>query len=231
MPRFSSAYSDLIRRVKEVESIVAMARGIRPVTQAHITRNKALCRGGIVLLCSHIEGFIEALGTLAVTRIADNAIPKSSLAPAFRYHLSQDLINGVKEAATPEVFVSSLDHLLYRDANVWDNSVHFSQPLRSDVFVGRFATPRHNDIVRFFRRFGYNRFENELGSRLQRDFLACKNMIDHVVDQRNKIAHGDPLVYGTPSELSDMCRLVLLYCRQTDQVVGDWFRSKGCPIR
>ena len=123
MPRFSSAYSDLIRRVKEVESIVAMARGIRPVTQAHITRNKALCRGGIVLLCSHIEGFIEALGTLAVTRIADNAIPKSSLAPAFRYHLSQDLINGVKEAATPEAFVSSLDHLLYRDANVWDNSV------------------------------------------------------------------------------------------------------------
>lgn len=231
MARYSSAYSDLTRRVQEVESIVTMARGIKLVTQANITRNRALCRGGIVLLCSHIEGYIESLGVLAVTRVADNAIQKSSLPRTFRYHLSQDLINDVKEATSPDAFVSRLDHLLRRDTNVWDSSENFSQPLRAEVFIGGFTTPRHRNIVRFFRRFGYDRFETELGSQLQRDFLACKNMIDHVVDQRNKIAHGDSLVYGTPNELNDMCRLISLYCRQTDKIVGDWFMSKGCAIR
>ena len=56
-------------------------------------------------------------------------------------------------------------------------------------------------------------------------------MVDHVVDQRNKIAHGDFLTAGAPSELQDMCRLVRLYCRNTDEVVSNWFRSKGCSIR
>ena len=56
-------------------------------------------------------------------------------------------------------------------------------------------------------------------------------MVDDVVDQRNRIAHGDFDTAGAPSDLQNMINLVKLYCRTADQVVGDWFRDKGCPIR
>ena len=101
MPRYSSAYSDLIDRLVEINSIVSMAQNIerRGGTHRNITRVNALCRGGIVLLSSHLEGYIEDLGTLVVGRIGENAIAKSVLSESFRFYLSRDLINEITEAS------------------------------------------------------------------------------------------------------------------------------------
>jgi hypothetical protein len=66
---------------------------------------------------------------------------------------------------------------------------------------------------------------------LKQNFQACVTMVDHVVDQRNKIAHGDFVTAGVPSDLENMCNFVRMYCRTTDQIVGNWFRKVGCPIR
>ena len=201
-----------------------------PPTPSNLVRIKALCRGGIVLLCSHLEGYVEALGALAISRVAENRTPKSSLSPSFKYYLSRDLIDNIV-VTVPETVASRIDDFLNRDGHIWDSSTRFSPPLPVDQFVGRFATPNHENIRGFFRRFGYQNFHSELAAQLQVRFSACTNMVNHVVDQRNKIAHGDSLTDGTPTELHDMCSLVKLYCRHTDEVVGNWFKSRGCPIR
>ncbi len=190
-----------------------------------------MSRAGIVLLCSHLEGYIEALGRIAVVQLAERSIAKNSIARKFRYYLSRDLINEIKDTSDEERLALKVENLVRRDIHIWDSSAHFSQPLLEEVFVGNFATPDHKHIKGFFRRFGFENFEGELGKRLKSNGRACVNMVDQVVDQRNKIAHGESLTLGAPSELQDMYRLVKLYCRYTDEVVGNWFSSKDCPIR
>ena len=182
-------------------------------------------------MCSHIEGYVEALGALAVARIAERSVPKHMMAREFRYHLSRDLIDRINESTDPDRIAARIDSLLYRDINIWDTSAKFAEPLPVEAFVSNFSTPKHSNIRRFFRRFGYADFERELASRLNVNYNVCTNMIDHVVDERNKIAHGDSRAGVTPSELQVMCEFVRLYCRSTDQVVGNWFREIGCPIR
>ena len=196
-----------------------------------ITRTNALCRGGLVLMCSHVEGYIEDLGSVAINHIEQKGIPKVSLATKFKYHLSQDLIRGINTSTDPSVIAERLQELLERDGHIWDSSDHFAPPLPVDTFVGNFATPNHRAIRRFFGRFGYQEFHTDLNKHLLQNSAPCINMVNQLVDQRNKIAHGDAVTAGSPSDLEAMFRLVKLYCRGTDKVVGDWFRDQGCSIR
>ena len=233
MPRYTPAYSNLSRSLHEIDAIIAMASATtkRPMTQSNLMRTNALCRGGIVLLYSHLEGYIKGLAQIAISHIAQKEIPKSALSPGLRYYLSRDLIDELRAASDPLVIASKVDAFLARDAHIWDPSPNFSHPLLPELFTGNFSTPRHAEIRRVFRRFGYDVFERDLAGLLGPRFGSCKNMVDDVVEQRNKIAHGDPVTAGTPSGLRDMHDYVKLYCRSTDQVAGGWFKSKGCPIR
>ena len=231
MAKYSSAYSDLISRMKEIHAIVSMGRAFARPTPSNLDKTSALGRAGVVLLCSHIEGYIETLGNLAIARIAGNSVPKASMAREFRYHLSRDLIEEINKSPDPDKIAEKIDGLMRRDLSIWDNSTYFASPLPVESFTRTFSTPRHNNIRQFFRRFGYTNFDGELASRLQGDFPVCTNMIDRVVEERNKIAHGNALAKVTPNDLQAMSVWVRLYCRNTDHVVGDWFRGKGCTIR
>ena len=233
MARYSSAYSRLILRLKEIDTILSMTQDIasRRQNRDNLARSDALCRSGIVLLCSHLEGYIEDLGSLAIRRIEEESLPKTSMSHAFRYYLSRDLIDDINRTTNPLDIATRVDTLLSRDGHIWDSSTSFAPPLPIDMFIRSFATPNHESIRRFFRRFGYARFPNELGAHLRQDYMPCIAMVNHVVDQRNKIAHGDFVTAGAPSDLRDMYRLVKIYCRGTDSVVGNWFRGHGCSIR
>ena len=231
MSRYSSAYSEFVERLEEIFAIAAIGRTFSQPTQADLERSNALGRAGVVLLSSHIEGFIKLLGTLAVNRIGERTVPKTSLACEFKYHLSRDLIRNINASTEASRNVTAIDSFLKRDLHIWDMSANFVEPLPVDQFIGSFSTPKHSNIGRFFRRFGFEDFEGQLAVHLKSNFPACRNMVDHVVDQRNQIAHGNYGVSVTPNELQGMCDLVKVYCRNTDQVVGNWFRSKGCPIR
>ena len=78
---------------------------------------------------------------------------------------------------------------------------------------------------------GFEAFQHALAAQLKGNYLTCRNMVDNIVDQRNKIAHGDFVAAGTPGDLQDMISFLKLYCRNVDKIVADWFKSKGCPIR
>ena len=234
MSRYSGAYSKLIARLDEVDAITRLASDIANSRQAippHSTRVRALCRSGVVLLCSHVEGYVEELASLAIIRIGEGDVPKTAMSLGFRYFLSRDLIQGIGRTEDPDAIGSKIVDFLNRDTHIWDSSIDFSPPLAADAFIGSFASPRHENIRRFFGRFGFEGFQHELALKLQADLTLCTNMVNHVVDQRNKISHGDFDTAGAPTDLQDMTRLVKLYCRTTDEIVCDWFRERGCTIR
>ena len=191
----------------------------------------SLCRGGVVLLSSHIEGYIEEIGQIALERIFVRTVPKAKLGNVFKYHLSKDLIRDIKGTEDQEKIVSKLQNLFLRDGHIWDFTLIFTNQLSYERFIDGFSNPTHDRIKSFFNRFGYKNFEGDLAHRLQRNFPICKNMIDQVIRLRNDIAHGNFFAPVTPNDIGIMVVLTKLYCRETDCVVGDWFKSIDCPIR
>jgi hypothetical protein len=233
MPRYTSAYADFTKRLEEIETLLRLARDAAnmPPLPSNIAQINTLCRSGVVLLSSHMEGYIEALSETALSHIVSRKILKSQFAPEFRYYLSKDLLTVIRDNTDPVRIVAKIDELLQRDSHIWGPDGHFIHPLSPSIFHGDFSNPTHNKIKKLFARFGYDQFQNDLQRFLAADFTPFTNMVNQVVDQRNKIAHGDSVVVGSPSDLSDMIRLSKGYCRAVDKVVGDWFRKKGCPIR
>jgi len=233
MSRYTSAYTGLIVRFKEIDAILGMAKDIssKPITATTLDKVSALCRSGIVLLSSHIEGYIENLGEIAIDRIGAKQLKKSKLGNQFRYYLSRDLINNILKSTESASIEQNLLMLWTRDSHIWDNTPHYKTPLQANIFIGDFINPNHKRIVKFFKRFGYTQFEHDMASKLQADYVICVNMINQVVEQRNKIAHGDTTIIGTPTDLEQMKNTVKIYCREADLVFSHWFKLQGCPIR
>jgi len=164
--------------MNEIHVIIRMTHDMRQPTRVNIDRVKVLCRGGVVLLNSHIEGYIKALGELAIYRIGEKALPKSSLSGKFRYHLSRELIDNIRNTNDPENIASRIDHFLNQHSFIWDLNADFVHPLPVDNFVDSWSTPYHRNIRSFFNRFGYDSFHRDLARNLKRDFQICTNMVD-----------------------------------------------------
>lgn len=233
MGRYTQAYSHFMIRLAEIDILLKLAekeaRGM-PLTVS-ASRANALCRAGVVLLSSHIEGFVEELGEVALDHIAARNVSKAVLAPKLKYHLSRDLVDQIRKVTDPQAIVTGIDNLLSRDGHIWSAVPNYSGPLAVQVFVGDFVNPTHERIRKFFGRFGYDQFERDVAGRLTASYGPCKNMVDQVIEQRNRIAHGDTVTTGTPVDLKQMIQLIKLYCREVDCAVADWFRGHGCPIR
>ena len=233
MARYTEAYSGFVSRVPEVDALYNLAnehiRSVGPLKSAGIVR--VMCRSGVVLLSSHIEGYVDDLAEVILRRIVKNKTPKQNLASRFRYHFTKDLINELRETKDPDKIASKIEALFRRDSDIWCSKSNFEEDLPADRFVSGFSTPRFDQVKLFIARFGYIDYRRDLGTHLRANFRPCINMVDNVVDQRNKIAHGDIVATATPNDLAAMLQLVRMFCRSTDVVVGNWFRSIGCPIR
>ena len=233
MPRYSTAYSDWLRRRAEIQTIISMTRRVPnvPARRRGTPPLHVLCRSGVVLLCSHLEGYIEDLVRVAIARIVERGVKKSGLAPRLKYHLSHDLIDAIGQAGDAPRKSAATTKFIRRDWHIWDDSETFTQPLPAESILRPFMTPNHDNIKGLFRKFGYNRFDGDLAHVLKSGHPGCVNAINNLVSERNKIAHGDHLAVGTPNDLIFLYEQTNIYCMTTDVVVGDWFRSIGCSIR
>lgn len=232
MAKFTPAYSALISRLEEVE-ILRSAAAKKEREDAISLRNEinALSRGSIVLLSSHLEAYVRDLGELALDSLTTKNIQRHDLSDGFFYHISKDFIDEIKNTSEPEKIGSKVFEFLTSDHSLWSKSDTFPVPIPSDRFNKGFSNPSYAKIKAYFNRFGYSRFQRDLSSQLRGDYLPVVNMIDHLVDVRNKIAHGDPTASKTPQEVRDIVTIVRRFCQVTDSIFAAWWKSRYCSIR
>ena len=233
MARYTAAYSGFVKGVEEVRTLVRLAkaesRAKGPLENAPTAR--ALCRAAVVLLSSRIEGYVEDLGEIIVCRIVERQVPKRVLSPRLMYYCSKDVIDEICDTKDPDKVAGKMVTIFRRDKDIWCDKDSFEEELPLERIVAGFSTPRFGEIRRFIARFGYRSYKSDLERQLRARFRPCVNMVNNVVEQRNQIAHGNIGTTSTPLDVTDMLGLVQVFCRTTDDVVGDWFRSVGCPIR
>ena len=232
MARYTSAYSSFVARLNEVE-ILRQSALTKERKDPIILRTEidALCRGAIVLLCAHLEAYIKELGEVALTNMHVKSVPRTTLAAQFYYHISKDILDEVMNTAHPDRIANKLFNFLQTDLQYWDRTGPFPQPLPADRFNKGFSNPAFEKIRAYFNRFGYSDYRRDLARTLRANYQPTVTMVNHLVDTRNKIAHGDPAASKTPRDVRDMITIIRAYCISTDAVFASWCKTNLCPIR
>ncbi len=232
MARYTAAYSAFRTRLGEVNTLTNLAlQKERKDPIGDRRAINALCRGSIILLCSHLEAFIKELGELALDSMHARNIPRNSIALSLYYHISKDYIDEVKETSDPEKIAIKIFDFVQNDISYWSRTGPFPQPVSVERFNAGFSNPGFQKIKAYFNRFGYVDYKHDLARRLKSQFQPTINMVDHLVDTRNKIAHGDLLTTKTPSDVKKMTALIQLYGAETDSVFASWWKLNFCSIR
>jgi len=232
MARFTLAYSSFISRLEEVNLLARSAltkeRKNPFVLQQEIN---ALCRGALVLLCSHLEAYVRDIGEVALDSLHQKHVPRNILVPRLFYHISKDIFDDIHDITDHDKLASRVFDFIRSDLPYWSPSGPFPDPIAADRFSRGFASPAVKKIAQYFNRFGYTDYKRDMKSQLKGQYDATIALIDHLVDIRNKIAHGDTSVTKTPQELLEMIGLVRVYCATTDSVFSSWFGRSFCTIR
>lgn len=232
MARYTGAYSAFVERISEVEVLLRMASDFERTNPTDNSQKiNALCRGSIVLLSSHIEGYVKEVGELTLTRIYDREICRSKVSNLISYHASRDIIAEIKDTSDSNKIAKKVVSLIDRDLMLWEQTGPYAEPISESRFNKTFSSPSFQKIAAYIRRFGYTEYKKDLGSRLEANYPIVRNLIDHVVDTRNQIAHGDPTISKTPTDLTDAIPLLKMFCRETDDLFAAWCRENLCTIR
>ncbi|WP_299704594.1 MAE_28990/MAE_18760 family HEPN-like nuclease [uncultured Tateyamaria sp.] len=232
MARYTTAYSALVIRLGEVETLLRLAREFeRENATINSQEINALCRGAIVLLCSHIEGYTKEVGELTLAKIYEHSVCRSKISNVVSYHASRDIISEIKDTSDADKLASKIVNFVERDLSIWGQTGPHPQPISEDRFNKSFSSPSFQKIASYISRFGYSEFKRDLNTKMKGDYLPAKNLIDHIVDIRNKIAHGDPVLSKTPTDLLETIPMVKRFCRTTDDLFAAWCKTNICSIR
>ena len=191
----------------------------------------ALCRGAIVLLSSHIEGYTKEVGELTLAKIYEQSVCRSKISNIVSYHASHDIISEIKDTSDAEKLALKIVTFVERDLSIWEQTGPHPEPISEDRFNKSFSSPSFQKIASYINRFGYSEFKRDLNTTMKGDYLPAKNLIDHIVDIRNKIAHGDPIMSKTPTDLLETIPMVKKFCRCTDDLFAAWCKTNICSIR
>ncbi len=232
MSRYTRSYSDFLDRLVEVEllrRLAARKERSEPVS----TRNEinALCRASIVLLSSHVEAYVKEVGETALEALFNKEIDRNGLQLNTFYHISKDFIDEIKNTSEQSSLAEKIFGFIDSDLTYWSKSGPFSVPVPSERFNKGFSNPKFAKVKAYFNRFGYSEYRSDFYKRLRADAKPIENMLDHLVDIRNSIAHGDPSATKTPSDLKEIILIVSRFCRVTDDLFSNWCKTNFCPIR
>ena len=232
MARFTRAYSEFLDGLAEVDTLTRLATSHErrdPIRQSR--QINAMCRGAVVLLSGHVEAYVRDVGEVAWESMFERQIYRTALPDRVYYHISKDLLDEICGARDPDRVARRVFAFIDRDSSYWSRVGPFSNPIPADRFSGGFSNPTFSRVKKYFKRFGYGDYGQDVASVLGARFQPTVTMVDHLVDTRNKVAHGDTNVMKTPRELRQMASIVKLFCRTTDSVFGTWWRKRYCAIR
>ena len=201
MPRYTSAYSSFVSRLDEVYLLHRIASAKEKADPVKLRKEiNVFSRAAIVLLCAHLEAYIKELGEVALNNITLRSVPRTKFRDQFYYHISRDILDEVRDTSDPEKLAAKLFKFLDSDFPYWSRAGPFPQALPVDRFNKGFSNPSFQKIRAYFNRFGYSGYQGDLARLLKAKYTATINMVDHLVDTRNKIAHGDITAVKPPAE-------------------------------
>ncbi|MBK8458404.1 MAG: hypothetical protein IPL47_15910 [Phyllobacteriaceae bacterium] len=232
MTRFTESYGSFIERKREVVILAnSAARQLKLEVREEQFEANAMCRGAVVLLSSHLEAYIKELGELVIDRIYERKVGREKIPVQFYFHISKEKIEAIFDSRDPQKIAAKMFDFIGSEINHWSRDGNFPVQIPASDFNKGFANPAFDKIKKYFNRFGFEGFEAAFKRKQKGNSLIVINTINHLVETRNNIAHGDPLATKTPVKVKDLVDKVTIFCRTTDEIFANWCATEYCAIR
>jgi hypothetical protein len=216
----SSAYEAFEESKREIHILLEASRD-----QSTLSRRKTNTgnRAATVVLCSHLEGYVEGVFLEGWDVVERCGILVERLPPGLRREVFVvegrkviDARHGPDFEDIVERFFASWGHLL-------ESGTPFDmRKSRAECLVDRLNVPSAENICDLFRTYGihdiFQRIELITNGRWRSEDL--KLAIGDLVNKRHGIAHGDTAVVPTTEDVARYAETVKVICRHIDVVLG-----------
>jgi len=191
-----SALTELDKRLEEVralQSLNPVAVGSLPATKGAAQADTAVNRASVVLLCSHLEAFVEQLLSEGVDTLLISPLPRDRISNQLRYKHG---IRGVREVAdisNADSFAQSFAGLISQNSALLTSPMVRRQDVDADLLCQDFADPRPDKIFGLFGVLGLSKREMIAAFGSYRLSQAVVARVGSLVSVRHEIAHGGSL--------------------------------------
>ena len=232
MAKYSHSRQVFRERLNEVDVLLREASRLsRAIPAQNFELVNAMCRGSVVLMCSHIENYIKSVGELLIQNIIARGIKRDKLPSFFYYYLSHQRIKVIKENSDFTKIADGIFDFIENESTHWSKSGPFSNSIDTENFHQGFSNPKFDKIINYFRRFGVLDFRLRFMRDCRELGVVYINTIDHIVDVRNSIAHGDQVSAMTPTEISVLVATAKKFVDSVDRIFCKFCTETYCSIR
>ena len=207
----SQALLALADRLSEVRLLTTRD----PIRQKPLVRDRArqrervrlanaVNRASIVLLTSHLEGFIEDLMLESLDYLVNSGCQVEALPDLLRSLHAEQHLKVIEAIQDRKARAPRIAKMIQTEQYLWrDGEVLAAPMLRGELVVAEMSNPGSREIARFLELIGVADLESACASQ-QADLGA----INGLVQRRNSVAHGEPEATCTATDIDTYLRLV-----------------------
>lgn len=177
---------------------------------------RAINRGSVVLLSSHLERYLRGLNEEAVNVIDAATIGGSALPETLRLQHSKIPIDELADAQWDNR-AAMLSQLVVKDGWLWGSTPKAN--LEHDRLLRWMRSPSPNRALRMFQLWGVS----DIFSAITRQPHTRQRMwlkLEELVDKRNDIAHGDSGAEATYQDITSYVAVVRTFCMRADGILS-----------
>ncbi len=179
----------------------------------------ALNKGGLVLLCAHLEGFLEDLYSEAVTAITNARLSVSSVPDSLKVAGARQIANDIRSAGSRRERDRLTLRFLRKAARFGHPRALFSKgDAGTEAVLGTFRNPQPEEIDSLFRNLGIDGVLRRASWR-GKSAATVRRELGALVDARNKVAHGQ-LTDVYKYQIRNHLNLVRRVASCVDSIVG-----------
>lgn len=206
---------DGIAEVRELQTAAPRRTGSTPGALA-LTR--AVGRASVVILSSHLEGYIDSLNLEAASVVNAAGTPAAQLAESLRLLHSKSAVEALTGASWEgPARAKLLAEFVASDAWLWGTDQ--AGALQPDRLLMWMKSPNPKALLRYFRYWGIE----DIFARITRASHTRDDLwrrLKELVDKRNSIAHGDLATSATAADIRSYVKAVQTFAVRADAALA-----------
>ena len=178
-----NSFNKFQKRFEEISQLTKMVKKLNPAMEkAKQAKVRVLNRAIIVMLCSHIEGYLEDIVREFANDLCDKHISMGKVPGALKIAYMKKDIEKLKQTYTED----SIKELFANYNRLWlEEETLEESELNVDYLIEQFSTPNSKKVEEFFKKaIGYSNVWKRVRKNVQYDLNA-------IVQRRCDVAHGD----------------------------------------
>lgn len=211
----SQALAELADRLNEVR-LLCRLDPLRTEKSNDRAVGNAINRACIVLLCAHLEGFLEDLITEAIDVLVDQALVEH-LPLAFRALHAEEHLRRIEPIKDRSTRAPRIQQMFNDESELWSTGQTLRVTMvRPKTVCGEMSNPGSHEICNFLKLLDVD-LAQHLSQTASDDLLG---KVNGLVFRRNSIAHGEVSASATSVDVDQYLDLVEELGRSVDEAVG-----------